>query len=60
MDYAVSSYTPTVEALLNSRPQANRADECPRVLVVSQPATPNQKRIPQTVVEAEIVTSLMG
>lgn len=60
MDYAVSSYTPTVEALLKSRPQANHADEYPRVLVVSQPATPNQKRIPQTVVEAETVTSLMG
>ena len=57
MDFAVSSYTPTLEALL--KPHAT-VHETPRVLVVSQPATPYCSAIPGTTTEAGIVMSLTG
>ncbi|KAI0083541.1 CHAT domain-containing protein [Irpex rosettiformis] len=60
MDFAVSSYTPTLEALLKPHVQASSTGDYPRALVVSQPATPGQKRIPQTTEEADIVVSLTG
>ncbi|KAI0083818.1 hypothetical protein BDY19DRAFT_1029974 [Irpex rosettiformis] len=61
MDYAVSSYTPTLEALLKPRTQISPTTcEAPRVLIVSQPATPNCNPIPGTTTEAAIVMSLVG
>ncbi|KAI0083548.1 CHAT domain-containing protein [Irpex rosettiformis] len=60
MDFAVSSYTPTLEALLKPHVQTSITGDYPRGLVVSQPATPGQKRIPQTTTEAGIVVSLTG
>ena len=62
MDYAVSSYTPTLEALLKPRVQVTptSAHREPRVLIVSQPATPNCPAIPGTTQEAAIVMSLAG
>ncbi|KAI0083325.1 TPR-like protein [Irpex rosettiformis] len=60
MDFAVSSYTPTLEALLKPHVQTSSTGDYPQALVVSQPATPGQKRIPQTTKEADIVVSHVG
>ncbi|KAI0083132.1 hypothetical protein BDY19DRAFT_1061084 [Irpex rosettiformis] len=46
IDIAVSSYTPTLEALLKPRTKVTAGDtEYPMALVLSQPATPNCDRI---------------
>ena len=58
MDYAVSSYAPTLEALLRPRMQVYHAGKNPLVLVVSQPTTPGCKSIPATMEETAAVTSL--
>ncbi|KAI0083320.1 CHAT domain-containing protein [Irpex rosettiformis] len=61
MDVAVSSYTPTLEALLKPRTKVTAGDtEYPKALVVSQPATPNCDPIPNTRTEAENIISLIG
>ncbi len=60
MDFAVSSYTPTLEALLKVQAQSDSVHETPQVLVVSQPATPDCSPIPGTTTEAGIVMSLTG
>ncbi|KAI0082994.1 CHAT domain-containing protein [Irpex rosettiformis] len=62
MDLAVSSYTPTLEALLKPRTQVTPAGQDPRVLIVSQPASPLaiNNPIPGTTTEAAIVMSLVG
>ncbi|KAI0825522.1 CHAT domain-containing protein [Irpex lacteus] len=60
MDFAVSSYTPTLEALLKSHTQPDSTHKTPRVLIVSQPATPYCNTIPGTTTEAGIVMSLTG
>ncbi|KAI0088283.1 CHAT domain-containing protein [Irpex rosettiformis] len=59
MDIAVSSYTPTLEALLKPRTQLAQSTPSPRVLVVSQPETPDCQPIPETATEAGIVMSLV-
>ncbi|KAI0083720.1 CHAT domain-containing protein [Irpex rosettiformis] len=60
MDIAISSYTPTLEALLKPRTSlAAGCAEYPKVLVVSQPDTPNCASIPETRTEAGIVMSLI-
>ncbi|KAI0083024.1 CHAT domain-containing protein [Irpex rosettiformis] len=62
MDIAVSSYTPTLETLLKPRTQVTTAGQDPRVLIVSQPASPLaiNSPIPGTTTEAAIVMSLVG
>ncbi|KAI0825510.1 CHAT domain-containing protein [Irpex lacteus] len=60
MNHVISSYTPTLEALLKPRAQVKTAHDTPRVLVVSQPATPGCNPIPETTTEAGIVMSLTG
>ncbi|KAI0083510.1 CHAT domain-containing protein [Irpex rosettiformis] len=60
MDLAVSSYTPTLEALLKPRARVTPAGQDPRVLIVSQPDTPGGNPIPGTTTEAAIVMSLVG
>ncbi|KAI0083486.1 CHAT domain-containing protein [Irpex rosettiformis] len=62
MDLAVSSYTPTLEALLKPRTQVTPAGQDPRVLIVSQPDSPfaRENPIPGTATEAAIVVSLVG
>ncbi|KAI0083503.1 CHAT domain-containing protein [Irpex rosettiformis] len=62
MDLAVSSYTPTLEALLKPRAQVTPDGQDPRVLIVSQPASPYaiNNPIPGTTTEAAIVMSLVG
>ena len=59
MDFAVSSYTPTLDTLLKPRAMVNSTHGYPRSLVVSQPETPNFKAIPHTRKEARIVTSFV-
>ncbi|KAI0085861.1 CHAT domain-containing protein [Irpex rosettiformis] len=59
MDIAVSSYTPTLEALLKPRTRAAPILQDPRVLIVSQPDTPGCSSIPGTTTEAAIVMSLV-
>ncbi|KAI0083507.1 CHAT domain-containing protein [Irpex rosettiformis] len=60
MDIAVSSYAPTLEALLKPRTKVTPAGQDPRVLIVSQPDTPGGSPIPGTTTEAAIVMSLVG
>lgn len=64
MDIAVSSYTPSLEALLKPRSQAAQAEPTrvayPKTLVVSQPATPGLSPISNTRNEVAIIKSLIG
>ncbi|KAH8822468.1 TPR-like protein [Flagelloscypha sp. PMI_526] len=48
-DFAVSSYTPSLMALLSSSARLGR----PSILIVTQPNTPNQKPLPGTLREAD-------
>lgn len=60
MDIAVSSYTPTLEALLKPRTKVTVAsDQYPRTLIVSQPATPGCNPISGTTLEAAVAVSLL-
>ncbi|KAI0083206.1 CHAT domain-containing protein [Irpex rosettiformis] len=61
MDLAVSSYTPTLEALLKPRAQVTPDGQDPQVLIVSQPTSPYaiNNPIPGTTTEAAIVMSLV-
>lgn len=60
MDIAISSYTPTLEALLKPRTRvASSGSEYPHVLIVSQPTTPGFSPISATTEEAGIVMSLV-
>ncbi|KAI0027300.1 CHAT domain-containing protein, partial [Vararia minispora EC-137] len=56
-DFIVSSYTPSLSALVAARAQPVRhiPGEDPRVLVVSQPQTPGQAPLPHTNQEAACV-----
>lgn len=57
MDFVVSSYTPTLEALLKPRSQLPQNGSEPRALIVSQPFTPGCAPIPATVIEAQKVAA---
>lgn len=59
MDIAVSSYTPTLEALLRPRTKTTLAGKFPKTLIVSQPDTPGCSPISGTTHEAAIVMSLL-
>ncbi|KAF5332990.1 hypothetical protein D9758_017492 [Tetrapyrgos nigripes] len=55
-DLAVSSYTTTLSAMLNSGGKMKRdTREKPKVLIVSQPATPAMPPLPGTEEEAKII-----
>ncbi|THU75585.1 hypothetical protein K435DRAFT_706852 [Dendrothele bispora CBS 962.96] len=55
-DFAVSSYTTTLTAMLGSSSQFKRDPTVVRsVLIVSQPATPEHRGLPGTVKEAEVI-----
>jgi CHAT domain-containing protein len=59
MDVAVSSYTPTLEALLKPPMHAGGLGiPDPNILIVSQPETPGQPPIPGTEREAAIIQSI--
>jgi CHAT domain-containing protein len=53
-DFVVSSYTPSLAALI--RPRRNLPHQKPpQIMMVSQPATPNHNQLPGTIEEARIV-----
>jgi CHAT domain-containing protein len=58
MNVAVSSYTPTLEALLRLSMRAAPSSGDPNVLIVSQPETPGQQPIPGTEKEAAVIQSI--
>jgi len=57
-DYVVSSYTPTLTAILDSSTPKVGNDF--RILTVAQPSTPNAAQIPKTEDEVKLVQSLAG
>ncbi|KAG8752458.1 hypothetical protein FRC11_008341 [Ceratobasidium sp. 423] len=56
-DYVISSYTPTLTALLNSTPSALSRDT--RVLAIGQPNTPGHSSLPGTITELTFVEGHM-
>ncbi|KZV65966.1 hypothetical protein PENSPDRAFT_637553 [Peniophora sp. CONT] len=58
MKIVASSYTPSLAALLNAH-RATRPPD-PQLLVVSQPATPHQSRLPATLEEARQAIEVLG
>lgn len=56
-DFAVSSYTPSITALLQALDSRPALSPTPEVLVVAQPAAKGQARLPGTEKEAELITS---
>ena len=57
----VSSYTPTVSALLEKvKVSANRTSQSSKILLVSQPNTPDQRPIPGTTREIDAVCKKIG
>ncbi|KAK7448054.1 hypothetical protein VKT23_013811 [Stygiomarasmius scandens] len=57
-DFAVSSYTPTLTALLVPSTQLRKGLDSispPKVLIVSQPQTPQLNPLPGTIKEAEVI-----
>lgn len=61
-DYVISSYTPTVTALLDkikeTAPTTNENPTC--VLLISQPSTPDYATIPGTREEMQAIQDIMG
>ncbi|KIJ26354.1 hypothetical protein M422DRAFT_272594 [Sphaerobolus stellatus SS14] len=62
-DLVVSSYTPTLTALVNSMATVNHATTLispPRMLIVSQAKTPGQHHLPGTIKEAECIEKIIS
>jgi CHAT domain-containing protein len=62
-DYVVSSYAPTITALLGAQRHPTNSIPCnkgPRLLAISQPATPHQKHLPGTVLELDTIQALQS
>jgi len=59
-DYVVSSYTPTLTALLGAKRPPARPIGCPSLLVVSQPDAPMQQSLPGTIREANAIKALQN
>ena len=61
LDRVISSYTPTLRALVEARAEAGRRTSgSERMLFVGMPTTPNQADLPNVHVEEELVTRLFG
>ena len=58
-DYVVSSYTPTLTALLSTKRPPTQLSGRPRLLAVSQPATPCQRWLPGTVREVDAIQAIL-
>ncbi|KZV59330.1 hypothetical protein PENSPDRAFT_595676 [Peniophora sp. CONT] len=58
-NYVVSSYTPSLSALLRSSQGIANRDVAPSVLIVTQPATPGQPALPGTVDEYQRLERLL-
>jgi CHAT domain-containing protein len=59
-DYVVSSYTPSLTALLSAQHHRPESGETPRLLAVSQPATPGQMALCGTVIEVDAIHTLQS
>jgi len=60
-DYVISSYTPTVSALLQARRPPNPTPTTFKILAITQPQTPGYNPLPQTIKEVEkLQQSLRG
>ncbi|KAI0313037.1 CHAT domain-containing protein [Amylostereum chailletii] len=61
-DFVVSSYTPTLSALLEAgrRRGGHNRTGSPSILAVSQPGTPGQSSLPGTVAEVAAVQKIVG
>jgi CHAT domain-containing protein len=57
-DYVVSSYTPTLTALLNARHHPPKSGQTPQLLAISQPATPHLIPLPGTKTEVDAIATL--
>jgi CHAT domain-containing protein len=57
-DYVVSSYSPTLAALLGARRHPPKTSQTSRLLVIAQPATPGLNPLPGTVHEADAIQTL--
>jgi CHAT domain len=61
LDRAVSSYTPTLRALVEARAEAGRHTPGPeRMLFVGMPTTPHRANLPNVQVEEHLITQLFG
>ncbi|KAI0319918.1 TPR-like protein [Amylostereum chailletii] len=58
-DFVVSSYTPTLSALLEAR-RHGRGQSTPSILAVSQPTTPGQSALPGTIAEIAAIKKSVG
>ncbi|KAF8704371.1 TPR-like protein, partial [Rhizoctonia solani] len=54
-DHVVSSYTPTLGALLLANRQASDSSVCPSIVAIGQKDTPGQSSLPQTVAELKCI-----
>jgi CHAT domain-containing protein len=54
-DYVVSSYTPTLAAIIGARESHHARDKYRGLLAISQPSTPGQSALPNTEVELNII-----
>jgi CHAT domain-containing protein len=59
-DYVVSSYTPTLTALIGAKRLHTQVNGTPRLLAVSQPATPRQRPLPGTVREVDAIQTIQA
>jgi len=59
-NYVVSSYLPTLSALLGAKRRPPKSAQTARLLAVSQPATPSQNPLPGTVIEVDAIQSLQS
>jgi CHAT domain-containing protein len=59
-DYVVSSYTPTLDALLSAKRLAAQGDIVPRVLAVSHPLAPGRKQLPGVAHEVNAIQTILG
>ena len=57
-DYAVSSYTPTLNALIHAMESSEICPKFQGLLAISQPNTPGQSALPNTAVELTCIQSL--
>lgn len=59
-DYVISSFTPTLTALLSAKRPLPKRNLIPRLLTVSQPATPGQNILPGTAREVDAIQALQS
>jgi CHAT domain-containing protein len=59
-DYVVSSYTPTLAALLSAKRHPPRSGEASRLLTISQSSSPGQTPLPGTVDEVNAIQALQS